>query len=209
MLICSFTHTHILMTIVGFWSPFFLMLVVEKQEEENSLVSLISPKIQKKREKDAMEQRLIEWNNDHTSSFTPVSLSLLLSLYHHIQKMTKRAKSRSLRALLMKNELVVRMLIMIIFLVPIGDWLVFHRFFLIGSQHSAKKIRREKEGKHNLLLGRREKKRRQRREKDFLYIILTFSRSRRFFLFLSLSLSSLFFFFSLCFSSCDLRGKTD
>jgi hypothetical protein len=52
-----------------------------------------------------------------------------------------------------------------------------------------------------LFLAERGKKRRQRREKDFLHIILTFSRSRRF---LSLSLS-----LSLCFSSCDLRGKTD
>jgi hypothetical protein len=39
-----------------------------------------------------------------------------------------------------------------------------------------------------LFLAERGKKRRQRREKDFLHIILTFSRSRRF-LSLSLSLS--------------------
>ena len=132
------------------------------------------------------EQRLIEWNNDHTSSFLPISLySLILPLYHHIQKMTKRAKSRSFLVLLMKNELLVRMLIMIIFLAPIGDWLVFRRVFLLARSVAQKDTER-KEGKHNLFLARG-KKRRQRREKDFLHIILTFSRSRRFLCF-SLSL---------------------
>jgi hypothetical protein len=58
--------------------------------------------------------------------------------------MTKRAKSRSLRALLMKNELVVRMLIMIIFLAPIGDWLVFHRFFLLVRRIAQKDAERER-----------------------------------------------------------------
>jgi hypothetical protein len=79
-----------------------------------------------------------------------------LSLYHHIQKMTKRAKSRPLRALLMKNELVVRMLIMIIFLAPIDDWLVFRRFFSLACGLAQKDAER-KEGKHNLFLARRKK----------------------------------------------------
>ena len=50
-----------------------------------------------------------------------------------------QAKSRSLRVLLMKNELLVRMLIMIIFLAPIGDWLVDHRFFLLVRSRAEKK----------------------------------------------------------------------
>ena len=78
---------------------------------------------------------------------------------------------------------------MIIFLVPIGDWLVFHRFFSL-VRCLAQKDAERKEGKHNLFLAGREKKRRQRREKDFLHIILTFSRSRRF-LYFSLSVSLL------------------
>jgi hypothetical protein len=85
-----------------------------------------------------------------------------------------------------KMTWIVRMLIMIIFLVPIGDWLVFHRFFSLVRSLAQKDAER-KEGKHNLFLAGREKKRRQRREKDFLHIILTFSRSRRF-LYFSLSL---------------------
>jgi hypothetical protein len=58
----------------------------------------------------------------------------------------------------MKNELVVRMLIMIIFLAPIGDWLVFHRFFSLAHSVAQKKTPREKEVKHNLFLARRKKK---------------------------------------------------
>jgi hypothetical protein len=114
--------------------------------------------------------------------------------------MTKRAKSRSLRALLMKNELVVWMLIMIIFLAPIGDWLAFRRFFLLARRITQKDAER-KEGKHNLFLARRGKKTTTTTRKGFsphhfdLFTLLPFS------LFLSL--------FSLCFFSCDLRGKTD
>jgi hypothetical protein len=70
--------------------------------------------------------------------------------------MTKRAKSRPLRALLMKNELVVRMLIMIIFLAPIDDWLVFRRFFSLACGLAQKDAER-KEGNHNLFLARRKK----------------------------------------------------
>jgi len=105
-----------------------------------------------------MEKRLIEWNNAHTFYSLTLSLSYLrvLCLYHHIQKMTEQAKSRSLRALSMKNELVLRMLIMIIFLAPIGDWLVFRRFFLLARSVAQKDIER-KEGKHNLFLDRRKK----------------------------------------------------
>jgi hypothetical protein len=80
---------------------------------------------------------------------------------------------------------------MIIFLAPIGDWLVFRRFFSLARSIAQKDAER-KEGKHNLFLARRRKKRRQRREKDFLHIILTFSRSRRFLCF-SLALSLFLF----------------
>ena len=68
-----------------------------------------------------------------------VVLSLALSLYHHIQKMTKRAKSRSFRGLL-----VVRMLIMIIFLAPIGDWLAFYHFFSLARHPAQKDVERER-----------------------------------------------------------------
>jgi hypothetical protein len=57
----------------------------------------------------------------------------------------------------MKNEFVVRMLIMIIFLAPIGDWLVFRRFFSLARSIAQKDAER-KEGKHNLFLARRRKK---------------------------------------------------
>ncbi len=139
MLICSFTHTHILMTIVGFFGLSLFFCLPSKSRKKNSLVSLISPKIFKKNE------RKTQWNSVWLSGTTITHrLSLSLSLYHHIQKMTKRAKSRSLRALLMKNELVVRMLIMIIFLAPIGDWLVFHRFFLLVRRIAQKDAERER-----------------------------------------------------------------
>jgi len=56
----------------------------------------------------------------------------------------------------MKNELVVRMLIMIIFLAPIDDWLVLCRFFSL-ARGLAQKDAERKEGKHNLFLARRKK----------------------------------------------------
>jgi hypothetical protein len=56
----------------------------------------------------------------------------------------------------MKNELAVRMLIMIIFLAPIGDWLVFRRVFLLARSVAQKDTER-KEGKHYLFLDRGKK----------------------------------------------------
>jgi len=90
----------------------------------------------------------------------------------------------------MKNEFVVRMLIMIIFLAPIGDWLMFRRFFSLARSIAQKDAER-KEGKHNLFLARRRKKTTTTTRKGFsphhfdLFTLSPFS------LFLSLSVSLL------------------
>ncbi len=79
---------------------------------------------------------------------------------------------------------------MIIFLVPIGDWLVFHRFFSL-VRCLAQKDAERKEGKHNLFLAGREKKTTTTTRKGFslhhfdLFTLSPFS------LFLSLSVSLL------------------
>jgi uncharacterized membrane protein len=71
MLICSlYTHAHI--NVFSLLLISFFFCYYWKTGKKNSLVSLISPKIYKKknerqRAKDVMERRLIEWNNDHTS----------------------------------------------------------------------------------------------------------------------------------------------
>jgi hypothetical protein len=65
--------------------PFSFWSLKDRKEEFPSLVDF-SKDIKKKRAKDAMAWRLIEWNNDHTS------YSFILSLYHHLQKMMKRTK---------------------------------------------------------------------------------------------------------------------
>ena len=137
-----------------------------------------------------MKRRLIEWNNDHT-----LSLPLVFQCSFLRSPNTKdddASKSQPLRVLSMKNDLLGAMLIMIIFLAPIDDWLVYFvgPFFSLAGW-IAEIDAEKKEGKHNLFLAGR-KKRRQRWEKDFLHIILTFSRSRLFSPSLSLSL-----FFSL------------
>lgn len=109
--------------------------------------------------------------------------------------MTKQAKSRSLRALTMKNELFVSIDVdHDHFLSTNRELACTLSFFLIGPSRRIKKDTEGKEGRKTQVVANDEKKKKKKKDdnderEDFLSIILTFSRARLFSPFLSLSLS--------------------